>query len=135
MFPLSLKEGATFFLPNTEGVEIHKTVEPIDGETIIEKHFPNSFLQTDLLSRLKSKEVKELVICGMMTHMYIDATVRAAKELGFGCTLIEDACTTKDLSYSDQFVPAKQVHYSFIGALNGAYATVKNTREYLSHLK
>lgn len=47
----------------------------------------------------------------MMTHMCIDATVRAAVDLGFETTLIEDACATKDLSYLDKVVPAEQVHY------------------------
>ena len=52
-------------------------------------------------------------------------------ELGFESTLIEDACTTKDLSYQDKVVPAKQVHYAFISALNGIYANVVSTEDFL----
>ena len=68
----------------------------------------------------------------MMTHMCIDATVRAARELDFDCTLVEDACTTKDINYRDQVVPAEQVHLAFVSALNGTYATVCTTNEFLS---
>ncbi|WP_246516356.1 isochorismatase family protein [Salicibibacter cibarius] len=43
-----------FFLPNTEGVEIHETVQPLENENVIVKNFPNSFLQTDLESKLRA---------------------------------------------------------------------------------
>jgi len=128
---ISNHEGATFFLPNTEGVKINEAVLPLEHETVITKSTPNSFFQTDLEAKLRGLEVTKLVIVGMMTHMCIDATVRAAMELGFSCTLIEDACTTRDLPYRDKIVPADQVHYAFVSALNGVYANVISTEEFL----
>lgn len=32
-----------FFLPDTTGAEIHKTVLPLENETVVIKNFPNSF--------------------------------------------------------------------------------------------
>ncbi|AOZ90939.1 cysteine hydrolase family protein [Paenibacillus crassostreae] len=123
--------GSGFFLPDTEGVEIHETVLPLEHETIINKHFPNSFLKTELESKLKEKGLTKVVVVGMMTHMCIDSTVRAAVDLGYETTLIEDACATRDLSYQDKVVPAEQVHYAFVGALNGMYANVISTDDFL----
>ncbi|MGN7396554.1 cysteine hydrolase family protein [Peribacillus frigoritolerans] len=123
--------GLGFFLPNTDGVKLNEAVLPLEHESIIIKHFPNSFLQTELESKLKEKGVTKLVITGMMTHMCIDATVRAAVDLGFETTLIEDACATRDLSYQDKVVPAEQVHYAFVSALNGMYASVISTEDFL----
>lgn len=120
-----------FFLPDTEGAEIHKMVQPLEHESIITKHFANSFLETDLESRLKEKGITKLVVVGMMTHMCIDATVRAAVDLGYETTLIEDACATCELMYQDKVVPAEQVHYAFIGALQGMYAEITSTEEFL----
>ena len=120
-----------FFLPNTEGAELHKTVLPLDHESIIVKNFPNSFLKTDLESKLREKGITKVVVVGMMTHMSIDATVRAAVDLGFETTLIEDACATRDLSYQDRIIPAEQVHYAFVSALHGMYANVISTEEFL----
>ncbi|GIP55842.1 cysteine hydrolase family protein [Paenibacillus vini] len=120
-----------FFLPNTEGAELHKTVLPLEHESIIVKNFPNSFLKTDLESKLKEKGITKVVVVGMMTHMCIDATVRAAVDLGFETTLIEDACATRDLSYQDRIIPAEQVHYAFVSALHGMYANVISTEEFL----
>ncbi|MGK9184751.1 cysteine hydrolase [Priestia filamentosa] len=120
-----------FFLPNTEGAELHKTVLPLEHENIIVKNFPNSFLKTDLESKLREKGVTKVVVVGMMTHMCIDATVRAAVDLGFETTLIEDACATRELSYQDKVVPAEQVHYAFVSALDSMYANVISTEDFL----
>jgi nicotinamidase-related amidase len=54
-------------------------------------------------------DIKELIICGMMTHMCIDTTVRAAKDFGFNCLLISDAYATKDMEIFGQKVNANDV--------------------------
>jgi nicotinamidase-related amidase len=120
-----------FFLPDTEGVEIHETVLPLERENIVVKNFPNSFLKTDLESKLRANGVTKVVIVGMMTHMCIDATVRAAVDLGFETTLIEDACATRELPYQDQVVPAEQVHNAFVSALGSMYCGVSSTEDFL----
>jgi nicotinamidase-related amidase len=56
--------------------------------------------------------------------MCIDATTRAAKDMGFDCTVVRDACATLDMSFEGTVVPAAQVHAAFMGALGQAYATV-----------
>jgi nicotinamidase-related amidase len=128
---IATSPSATFFVPNTIGAEIHDNIKPLDDEKVIIKHYPNSFHETDLLDHLKSLHITNLIICGMMTHMCIDATTRAAKDLGFNCTLIADACATKDLEINGKIVTAENVHNSFLAALNYFYSTVTNTNEYL----
>jgi len=61
---LSKRPGATFFLPDTKGAEIHKSVAPQPSEAIIEKYFPNAFRDTELLNIVKRSEVDEVVIAG-----------------------------------------------------------------------
>ena len=128
---ISTRPTATFFLPNTQGAEIHSNVKPFEQEKVIIKHYPNSFRETELLHYLKSKNITDLVICGMMTHMCVDATTRAAKDFGFNIVLIGDACATKDLEIGRQVVKAEEVQKSFLAALNYFYSTVKTTRQYL----
>jgi nicotinamidase-related amidase len=128
---IATKPTATFFLPGTPGSEIHASVQPETDEKIIIKHFPNSFRETELLEYLKSNNISTLVICGMMTHMCVDATVRAAKDFGFNCTVIGDACATRELEIHGERVRARDVHNAFLSALNGTYAEVKTAAEYL----
>jgi nicotinamidase-related amidase len=129
---IATKPGATFFLPGTPGAGIHKNVQPTATEKIVIKHFPNSFRETELLSHLKENEITDLVICGMMTHMCIDATTRAAKDFGYNCTLVGDACATRNLEINGEKIKAADVHNAFLAALNATYATVTNTRDYLA---
>ena len=128
---ISNRHDATFFLPNTKGAEIHSSVTPIKNEDIIIKHSPNSFHQTQLNNMLQSMNITDLVICGMMTHMCVDATVRAAKDLGYTCTLIQDACATKDLEFQGCKVEAEKAQAAFLAALTPFYATIISTDEYI----
>jgi len=131
---LSVRPGSSFFLPNTEGVKIHTSVTPIEGEAVFQKNYPNSFRQTPLLDHLRQDGITRLTIAGMMTHMCIDTTVRAAFDLGFDCCLAHDACATKSLSFAGFTVPAGQVQTSFLASLNGLFARVLPTNEICSNL-
>ncbi len=126
---LAARPGATFFLPGTLGAEIHASAAPLPGEALFQKHFPNSFRETPLQSHLQGLGVTQVVIAGMMTHMCIDTTVRAAFDLGFQCQLAGDACATRDLTWQGQVVPAAQVQMAFLAALDGTFATVLSGKE------
>lgn len=128
---IATRDDATFFKLNTAGAEIHKNVTPIGDEKVIIKHYPNSFRETELLSYLQSQNINELVICGMMTSMCIDATTRAAKDFGYTCVVIGDACAAPNLTINNEVVDAKDVHNSFLGALNYYYSTVLTTEQYI----
>lgn len=121
---LSIKAGATFFIPGTSGAEIYEGVRPLAGEQVIQKNFPNSFRETELLSCLNGMGIRQLVIAGMMTHMCVDATTRAATDYGFACQIVQDACATRNLKLNGQEVAAQDVHLAFMAALNGTYGRV-----------
>jgi nicotinamidase-related amidase len=126
--------GATFFRAGTPGADIQESVKPLPGETVITKHFPNAFLQTPLAERLKSLGIKRLVVAGMMTHMCVDASVRAAADQDFECVLASDGCATRNLKWGTETVPAASVQAAFLAALRGAYARVLPAQEILSLL-
>ncbi len=124
--------GATSFLPGTDGVNIHERLTPLKCEPVVVKHEPSSFYNTDLLEILHWREITELVVCGMMSHMCIDTTVRACKDHRLNVTLLEDACTTMDLAFAGEVIPAQTVHKAFMAALDGMFARVITTEEYLT---
>jgi nicotinamidase-related amidase len=66
----------------------------------------------------------------MMTHMCVDASTRAAADLGYPVRLAADACATRALTYGDVKVPAQHVHAAFLAALK-SYAQVLKTEEIL----
>jgi len=114
-------------------VNIHASVAPLDGETVIVKHTPNSFRGTNLQEHLEELGVERLVICGMMTHMCVEACTRAAADLGYQALLAADACATRALTYDQVKVPAEHVHAAVLAALK-SYAQVLKTGEILGLL-
>ncbi len=132
---ISTREGAAFFLPNTPGAEIHASVKPDPDDPLIQKNYPNSFRETTLLDTLRNAQVDNLVICGAMSHMCIDATTRAAADLGFKCTLIHDCCATRNLDFGTKKVLAEDVHASFMAALSAAYAQVISYQDFIAEIK
>ena len=131
---LSIRANATFFIPETIGSEIHETVRPLETETVVLKNFPNSFRNTCLNDLLHSSEITDLVICGAMSHMCIDTSVRAAFDLGYNCTVISDACATRDLVFNNEKVEAAKVHLAYMAALNGSFGKVLNIDQFKSSL-
>lgn len=129
---LAVAEGATFFVPGTKGVEHNEAVAPEAGEPVIAKNFPNSFRDTDLDLRLKKAGAEHIVVVGAMSHMCIDATTRAAFDAGYQCTVIDDACATRDLTFKEETIAAAKVHGSFMAALSSPYAKVLAAADYLN---
>src|SRR5690349_2468947 len=116
--------SAPFFVAGTRGAEIHDSVAPRQGESIVVKHFPNSFRESLLLDELRKLGANDLTICGAMSHMCIDATTRAAADLGFNCTVVHDACATREVEFQGNKVAAEDVQAAYMSALGFAYAKV-----------
>ena len=131
---VSLHPEATFFLPESYGADINEAVAPLQEEKVVKKHYPNSFRDTDLFETLQKNEIDTLTICGAMSHMCIDATTRAAFDLGFSCIVAEDGCATRDLLFQDKPIKADKVHASFMAALSAPYAEVISTQSILERM-
>ena len=128
---IAFSKEASFFRAGTRGAEIHPNLTPLTNEIVVQKHFPNSFRETILHDELKKHNISDLVIIGMMTHMCIDTTVRAAFDLGFTSTILHDACATRDLTFNNETIPAKSVQGSFMSALT-RFAQVSTVDKFLS---
>jgi nicotinamidase-related amidase len=113
------------------GGNIHHYVKPEKGEQVFTKDQVNAFLGTGLLEALRQDSVSAVVICGMQTHMCIEAATRAAHDLGFKPVLVRDACATRAIQFEEYIIPATHVHYSTIRTLQGTYARIVTTDELL----
>ncbi len=116
------------------GGSIHHYVKPEAGEPVLSKDQVNAFVDTKLLEMLLADSIEQLVICGMQTHMCVEAAVRAGHDLGFTCLLVADACATRALQYEEHIIPAKNVHYSTLKTLQGSYARVLTTEDLIKEI-
>jgi len=90
--------------------QIMPEAAPLAGEAVIGKTLPNAFAGTQLHELLQQHGRLDLVVCGFMTHSSVSTTVRAAKDYGYRCTLVDKACATRDLPMGDGSIDAEQVH-------------------------
>ncbi|MET4632552.1 cysteine hydrolase family protein [Kaistia defluvii] len=129
---LATSPEAPFFVPGTEGAEIHAAVRPQGDETVVTKHFPNAFRETVLKQVLNERGIDEVVLVGAMSHMCIAATGRAAADFGYKTVVIHDACATRALEFNGTTVPAAQVHAANMAALAFGYAKVIGAAEWIA---
>lgn len=128
----SANGDAPIFVPGSNGVQIQPGVAPVGDEPVIVKRHINSFRETDLKERLDARGVEEVVVVGAMSHMCVDAVVRAAADMGYPVTVLHDACATLDLAFGGVTVPAAHVHAAMMAAFAFGYGSVKSADEYLS---
>ena len=119
---------------SSENSDIHLNVVPVGNEKVITKHYVNSYKETDLLEYLKQNEIANIVICGMMTHVCVEAAARASADYGFKVTVISDACATRDVIYNSDTVLSNDVHNSTLATIQSYYGTIMTSEEYLKKL-
>ncbi|WLH14152.1 cysteine hydrolase family protein [Pseudomonas hefeiensis] len=119
------------FDPQGERGEFITGLEPQGDETVVEKLLPSAFHGTELKKRLEDLGPLDLIVCGFMSHSSVSTTVRAAKNLGFRCTLVEDACATRDLPHKGGVLSAEHVHQTEMAIMADNFATLALTRDFI----
>jgi nicotinamidase-related amidase len=100
-------------------------VAPIDGEPVITKNFPNSFVNTDLDEQLKGKGVKNIILAGFMTHMCVNSTAHGGFNLGYAPTVVASATATRPLQAANgKVLSAQEVHDGALASTRDLYAAV-----------
>jgi nicotinamidase-related amidase len=123
-------QGAGLFAPGTPGAEIAAAAAPAPGEPVLTKKLPNAFASTDLADRLHALKRGSIILVGFMTHMCVEATARAAIDLGFKAAVVASATATRDLPdpLTGATVPAAEVQRNALAALADRFATIVPTQ-------
>ncbi|GAY17333.1 cysteine hydrolase family protein [Mycobacterium sp. shizuoka-1] len=100
-------------------------VAPRDGEAVVVKNYPNSFVETSLDEQLKALGATNLVIAGFMTHMCVNSTARGAFNLGYAPTVVAGATATRALPGLDGTeLAAAALQRASLVALSDLFAVV-----------
>lgn len=114
---------------------IKKDVAPIEGETVIIKQENCAFIGTELDAILTKMRIKRLVLTGVVIHNSMDATVRAAKALGYSIVLPSDATTAVPVvGPHGKSWDATTVHELTLAILGDEYAEVMSSDEVVAQL-
>jgi len=99
-------------------------VAPREEEKILRKPHYSAFYKTDLEEYLKDKGVKDVVICGVMTHLCCETTARDAFMRGFDVYFVMDATATFN----------EELHLSSLLTLSHGFAVMVETEEVIRWL-
>lgn len=106
----------------------HDDLLPNQGEAVIMKATPSSFVGTDLDAQLKAAGIKQLIVIGLMSHMCISSTARDAVPLGYAVLIPDDATATRDLeSWDGSVVDHKTLHRSALSGVADVFAEITLT--------
>ena len=122
-----LGQAGGLFDPQGEGAAFLPEAAPRPDEIVVEKRLPNAFAGTELLAEIRRLGRDELIFAGFMTHMCVSSTVRAAFDLGYGCTVVAAATGTRPLPKtggSGAALAAETVHEAALAGLADRFATV-----------
>ncbi len=105
--------------------QIIDAVAPAQDELVIEKRKPNALADTNLQEELEKIGRKDLILAGFMTHMCVSSTARAAFDLGYNNTIVEETTATRALpNPKGGAIEAQTLHDSALAALSDRFACI-----------
>lgn len=121
--------------PELPGNALKEEVRPLEGEALFQKEVNSAFIGTGLEKHLRDNGISTLVIAGLTTDHCVSATARMGSDLGFRIVIVGDATATFERLGPDGIkYDAELIHRVELAALNGEFASVKNSAEILAEL-
>ncbi|KAJ0322014.1 hypothetical protein COL5a_008992 [Colletotrichum fioriniae] len=117
--------GAPLFTPGTELAEEFSELKPLEGESVVTKHFPGSFTGTNLEDLLKATGRNKVVLTGYMAHVCISTTARQASEKGWDVIVVEDAVADRDIPGAN----AEELTKIALAEIADAFGTVVKSKD------
>ncbi|HEY0828881.1 MAG TPA: isochorismatase family cysteine hydrolase [Bacilli bacterium] len=109
------------------GHAIVPELTPLEEEWIIDKPGKGAFYNTQLDSRLKSRQIESLILTGVTTHVCVHTTLREANDRGYECLVLEDATAAFDLETQEAAI--RMIHQQ-----GGIFGWVSNTASLINSL-
>jgi len=106
----------------TQACALDPMVEPLDGETVIEKRAPSAFFDTGLADMLRQRGVDTVVVCGTSTSGCVRASVVDGVSHGFRM-IVPEECV------SDRSEPSHAAALFDMGSKYGDVVTIEQALE------
>ena len=111
--------------PGSREAEFLPEVAPLPNEIVLNKTASGVFSSTNIEYVLRNLGVRGLFVTGVYTNECVSSAVRAASDLGFHVTLVQDACATV----------TAELDASSVRVLRDRYARILRTDSVLRELR
>ncbi|WP_217592108.1 cysteine hydrolase family protein [Cohnella sp. GbtcB17] len=120
----------------TPGVEIIDELAPLPQDIIVDKLFYSGFHDTDLDTILRKHDVNTIIICGTVTNVCCETTVRDGAHLEYKVIFLSDANAAMDypdLGWGD--ISAEEIQRVALTVIAYEFGQVSPTAEIVKEIR
>lgn len=121
---------------DTDGVEIIEELTPKPHDIIVDKLFYSGFHDTDLDTILRAQDINTIIICGTVTNVCCETTVRDAAHREYKVIFLSDANAAMDypdMGWGD--ISAEEIQKVTLTVIAYEFGQVSNTNELIEEIE
>jgi ureidoacrylate peracid hydrolase len=112
----SQRSGLTTCREGTWGAEFYPGISPLPSERVVIKHRYSAFINTDLNTVLKAKNIQSVLVCGVATNVCVETTARDAYMYDYYVTMIEDCSAAYETKLHLGTLENMRRHFGLVAA-------------------
>ena len=118
IFRTSQKSGLSTCREGSWGAEFYEGIEPLASERVVIKHRYSGFINTDLNTVLKARNVQSVLVGGVATNVCVETTARDAYMFDYYVTMIEDCSAAYDAKLHMGTLENIRRHFGLVASSN-----------------
>ncbi len=98
------------------GAEFYNGISPLPQERVVIKHRYSAFINTDLNTVLKAKEIQSVLVTGVATNVCVETTARDAYMFDYYVTMVEDCVAAYDPKLHENTLENMRRHFGLVAS-------------------
>jgi ureidoacrylate peracid hydrolase len=125
----SQKSGLSTCREGTWGAEFYEGIAPLTSERVVIKHRYSAFINTDLNTVLKARNIQSVLVCGVATNVCVETTARDAYMYDYYVTMIDDCSAAYEAKLHLGTLDNMRRHFGMVASSGEIIETWKNLAE------
>ena len=123
------KSGLSTCREGTWGAEFYEGIAPLTSERVVIKHRYSAFINTDLNTVLKARNIQSVLVCGVATNVCVETTARDAYMYDYYVTMIDDCSAAYEAKLHLGTLDNMRRHFGMVASSGEIIETWKNLAE------